>query len=244
MNILAVTTSYTFEFTLICMIAASMYFLLERYKLSDKYKSISTLAFITVALAIIEYFGMREFFDLENLTSANVNYPTEFRYLIWLISTPIMLYTFFVLSGFNRIYKKTALVTLCLNFAMIVSGFFAEMSFSNNLASFNFSLIMFAIGFSCWVGIVYIYNSVLPSYVAKVKSKNQKYLKHCLESLAKIVTFGWLIYPAGLLISFYDPSAETALMRELVYNLGDLFNKIGFVIICFFCAVKLSKLRN
>jgi bacteriorhodopsin len=103
---------------------------------------------------------------------------------------------------------------------------------------------MFAIGFSCWVGIVYIYNSVLPSYVAKVKSKNQKYLKHCLESLAKIVTFGWLIYPAGLLISFYDPSVETALMRELVYNLGDLFNKIGFVIICFFCAVKLSKLRN
>lgn len=244
MNILVVTTSYTFELTLICMIGASMYFLLERYKLSDKYKSISTLAFATVALAIIEYFEMRKFFNLENLTSANVNYPTEFRYLTWVISTPLMLYTFFLLSGFNKIYKKTALVTLCLNFTMIVSGFFAEMSFSNNLASLNFSLVMFTIGFLCWVGIVYIFNFVLPSYLAKVESENQKYLKHCLESIAKIVTFGWLIYPAGLLISFYDPSVETALMRELVYNLGDLFNKIGFVFICFFCAVKLSKLRN
>jgi bacteriorhodopsin len=127
---------------------------------------------------------------------------------------------------------------------MIVAGFFSEISFSRNLASFDFTIIMFAIGFSAWLGIVYIYNVVLPAYLKKVKSKQQKYLQHCLGSLAKIVTFSWLIYPIGLVISFYDPSLETALMRELIYNLGDLFNKIGFVIICYFCAIKLSKLRN
>ena len=80
--------------------------------------------------------------------------------------------------------------------------------------------------------------------IVTVTYNSKTFIKNCLESLAKIVTFGWLIYPAGLLISFYDPSIETTLMRELVYNLGDLFNKIGFVIICFFCAVKLSKLSN
>jgi len=244
MNILAVTTSYSFELTLICMIAASLYFLLERYRLSDKYKRVSTLAFLTVALAIVEYLGMRDFFDLQNLNSADVNFPTEYRYLTWVISTPLMLYTFFVLSGFNNIYKKTAIITLLLNFTMIIAGFFSEISFSRNLASLDFTLIMFAIGFSAWLGIVYIYNFVLPSYLSKVKSSEQKYLQSCLGSLAKIVTFSWLIYPIGLVISFYDPSLETSLMRELIYNLGDLFNKIGFVVICYFCAIKLSKLRN
>ena len=81
MNILALTTSYTFEFTFISMIAASFYFLLERHKLSDKYKSISSLAFLTTALAVIEYYKMSDFFDLKNLSSPSVNYPTEFRYI-------------------------------------------------------------------------------------------------------------------------------------------------------------------
>ena len=67
MNILALTTSYTFEFAFIYMIAASFYFLLERHKLSSKYKSISSLAFLTTALAVIEYYQMSDFFDIENL---------------------------------------------------------------------------------------------------------------------------------------------------------------------------------
>ena len=42
-------------------------FILERYKLSNEYKSISTLAFLTTFLAVIEYYNMREFFSLSNL---------------------------------------------------------------------------------------------------------------------------------------------------------------------------------
>jgi uncharacterized membrane protein len=47
-----------------------------------------------------------------------------------------------------------------------------------------------------------------------------------------------------LLITFYDYTPETMLMRELVYNFGDLFNKIGFSMVCFFCAIKLSKIKS
>lgn len=61
MKTLILVTIYTFEFTFICMIAASFYFLLERYKLSDKYKVISSLAFLTTILAVIEYYKMHPF---------------------------------------------------------------------------------------------------------------------------------------------------------------------------------------
>jgi sensory rhodopsin len=241
MNILALTTSYTFEFTFISMIAASFYFLLERHKLSDKYKSISSLAFLTTALAVIEYYKMSDFFDLKNLSSPSVNYPTEFRYITWLIATPLMLYIFFVLSGFYKSHKKTVMTTLSLNFAMIVTGYFAETTYSNKLMNFNFSITMFAIGFICWLGIVYVYTKYLPEQLELSPSKNQKDLGKCLNILGKLVVFGWALYPAGLFITFYDPSIDTALTRELIYNFGDLFNKIGFSLICFLCAVKLSK---
>ena len=69
MNIFVVTTSYTFEFALITMIAATIYFFLERYSLSDEYKPVSTLAILTTALAVVEYYNMRDFFSLENLSN-------------------------------------------------------------------------------------------------------------------------------------------------------------------------------
>jgi sensory rhodopsin len=241
MNILALTTSYTFEFTFICMIAASIYFLLERYRLSDRYKIVSSLAFLTTSLAVIEYHQMHTFFEVGNLSSQNVNYPTEFRYITWLIATPIMLYIFFVLSGMHKTHKKVIMTTLSLNFAMIVAGYFAETTYSNKLMPLSFSFLMFSIGFVCWLGIVYIYTIYLPKEVNKLERPEKIDLNKCLNVLGKFVLFGWALYPAGLFITFFDPSIETALMRELIYNFGDLFNKMGFALVCFFCAVKLSK---
>ena len=244
MKTLILVTIYTFEFTFICMIAASFYFLLERYKLSDKYKVFSSLAFLTTILAVIEYYKMHPFFTFDALLLKNYRFPTEFRYITWLVATPIMLSIFFVLSGMNKTHKKTMLTVLSLNFMMIIFGYFSESSYSKKTFDFNFTLLTFACGFSCWLLIVWIYNSYLPKEVKKIKTPNKNDLLKCINILNKFVTYGWAIYPLGLLISLYDYTPETMLMRELVYNFGDLFNKIGFSMVCFFCAVKLSKIKS
>ncbi len=241
MNIFAITTSYTFEFALICMIAATIYFVLERYSLSNEYKPISTLAILTTSLAVIEYFNMRDFFTLENLSKENLNYPTEYRYITWLIATPIMLYTYFVLTKLSKTNKPIVILTLSLNFSMIVTGYFAESTYSNGLMPVVFSYSMFAVGFACWIGIVFIFMSTLPKLVSAQNNAGTNNCLKCLGVLQKLVLYGWAIYPLGLFITFFDASVETALVREIIYNFGDLFNKIGFSLICFFCAKKLSK---
>jgi len=241
MNIFAITTSYTFEFALICMIAATIYFVLERYSLSNEYKPISTLAILTTSLAVIEYFNMRDFFTLENLSKENLNYPTEYRYITWLIATPIMLYTYFVLTRLSKTNKPIVILTLSLNFSMIVTGYFAESTYSNGLMPVVFSYSMFAVGFACWIGIVFIFMSTLPKLVSAQNNAGTNNCLKCLGVLQKLVLYGWAIYPLGLFITFFDASVETALVREIIYNFGDLFNKIGFSLICFFCAKKLSK---
>lgn len=241
MNIFAITTSYTFEFALICMIAATIYFVLERYSLSNEYKPISTLAILTTSLAVVEYFNMRDFFTLENLSKENLNYPTEYRYITWLIATPIMLYTYFVLTKLSKTNKPIVILTLSLNFSMIVTGYFAESTYSNGLMPVVFSYSMFAVGFACWIGIVFIFMSTLPKLVSAQNNAGTNNCLKCLGVLQKLVLYGWAIYPLGLFITFFDASVETALVREIIYNFGDLFNKIGFSLICFFCAKKLSK---
>jgi len=241
MNIFAITTSYTFEFALICMIAATIYFILERYSLSNEYKPIGTLAILTTSLAVIEYFNMRDFFTLENLSKSNLNYPTEYRYITWLIATPIMLYTYFALTKLNKTNKPVVILTLSLNFLMIVSGYFSETTFSNGLMPIVFVYSMFATGFACWLGIIYIFGVTLPKLVKEQNNAGTTNCLKCLAVLQKLVLYGWAIYPLGLFITFFDPSVETALTREIIYNFGDLFNKIGFSLICFFCAKRLSK---
>ena len=241
MNILVLTTSYTFEFALITMLAATLYFFLERYNLSDEYKPVSTLAILTTALAVVEYYNMKDFFTLENLSKDTLNYPTEYRYITWLIATPIMLYTYFVLTKLNKTQKPIVILTISLNFLMIVSGYFAESSYSNNTMSIIFSYSMFTVGFVSWLGIVFIFLRTLPKLINNQNNPNNAICLKCLSVVQKLVIFGWAIYPIGLFITFFDNSVGTALTREIIYNFGDCFNKVGFALICFACAKKLSK---
>ena len=211
MNIFAITTSYTFEFALICMIAATIYFVLERYSLSNEYKPISTLAILTTSLAVIEYFNMRDFFTLENLSKENLNYPTEYRYITWLIATPIMLYTYFVLTKLSKTNKPIVILTLSLNFSMIVTCYFAESTYSNGLMPIMFAYSMFAVGFACWIGIVFIFMSTLPKLVSAQNNAGTNNCLKCLGVLQKLVLYGWAIYPLGLFITFFDASVAIAI---------------------------------
>ena len=104
---------------------------------------------------------------------------------------------------------------------------------------FDWSILCTYIG--CWIGIVFIFMSTLPKLVSAQNNAGTNNCLKCLGVLQKLVLYGWAIYPLGLFITFFDASVETALVREIIYNFGDLFNKIGFSLICFFCAKKLSK---
>ena len=124
---------------------------------------------------------------------------------------------------------------------MIVSGYFSESSFSNSTMPLYFSYIMFIIGFGSWLGILYIFNFILPKVIQRNNVNGAIHIQNCLSIVNKFIVYGWAIYPLGLVISFYDSSVETALTREIIYNFGDLFNKVGFSLTCFLCAARLSR---
>ena len=124
---------------------------------------------------------------------------------------------------------------------MIVSGYFSESSVFNSTMPLYFSYMMFTIGFGSWLGILYIFNFILPKVIQASNVNGMVYSK-LFMIVNKFIVYGWAIYPLGLAISFYDSfSVETALTREIIYNFGDLFNKVGFSLTCFLCAARLSR---
>jgi len=50
-----------------------------------------------------------------------------------------------------------------------------------------------------------------------------------------IVSLGWSIYPLGYFLGFLTGVADQTTLN-VIYNIADLLNKIGFVLACWSCA--------
>jgi hypothetical protein len=57
-----------------------------------------------------------------------------------------------------------------------------------------------------------------------------------------IVTVGWAIYPLGYVFGYFTGSGPEDSMRSLniIYNLADVVNKIGFGLVIWAVATKMS----
>ena len=57
-----------------------------------------------------------------------------------------------------------------------------------------------------------------------------------------IVVFGWAIYPIGYVLGYLTGSnpKDSSVMLNVVYNLADVVNKIGFGVIIWAAAVSES----
>ena len=58
---------------------------------------------------------------------------------------------------------------------------------------------------------------------------------------------GWAIYPLGYILTLISNSPDLRVGRELVYNIADLFNKVGFGMVAIYTVrqiVREQKIRE
>lgn len=58
------------------------------------------------------------------------------------------------------------------------------------------------------------------------------------------ILIGWAIYPIGYAVTLFATGVEVQLVRELIYNVADLINKVGFGLIAFFAVKTISTLKQ
>ena len=73
------------------MVAATVFFLVERDRVSAKWKTSLTVVGLVTLIAAVHYFYMRDVWVSTNDT------PTVFRYIDWLLTVPLQMVEFYLI---------------------------------------------------------------------------------------------------------------------------------------------------
>jgi sensory rhodopsin len=219
--------AFTFFTGYMAMLAATVFFLFERGRVAPKWKLSLLVSALITGIAGVHYFYMRDVW-LETGTS-----PTEFRYIDWTLTVPLMCVEFYLLL---RPYgAKIGLMWRLILAAvvMLVTGYIGEaIDQQNNILW----------GVASTLGWAYIVYEIVAGPVAKMaKAASDPSVGQAVSLLRKFVLIGWAIYPIGYMLLpgnllsglGVDPSN-----MDLLYNIGDAVNKIGFGLVIYSMASK------
>ena len=209
------------------MLAATVFFFVERDQVSAKWKTSLTVAGLICGIAFWHYLYMRGVWVETGQT------PTVFRYIDWLLTVPLQMVEFYLIlaactSVAGSLFKKLLIGSL----VMLGFGFMGEAGMMPVLPAF-------IVGVAAWLYMIYeLYAGEGKSAVMTASpAVNSAY-----KAMMYIIVFGWAIYPAGYAAGYLigDGSNVYAQNLNLVYNLADFVNKILFGLVIWHVAVKES----
>ncbi len=223
-DIVQLLVQMTFVVSCLAMGAGAFFFYNEKEKVHPRYRLALLLATIICGIACVMYYYMRDKYV------PGQTFPTQFRYFDWLVTTPLMLLKFTALLNFKD--KMGAMVRLVLwDMVMIVCGYMGEtLGFLGG--GFQMRWVMFSVACGGWLGVlVYLYSGI-----RQQANLQDLETRRCIMLLTKFVTFGWAIYPIGYVVRAAAPNLGDAC--QLVYNIADVVNKVGFGVIVWAAGVQ------
>lgn len=212
-NVLESTTLYTFFVAMIAMGAGAAFFTLMLFRgdLESEHYTAVTVSALICGIACVNYAQMTEIYR-----STGGDFPTAVRYIDWLLTTPLLLLSFPIVLGLGRESLKVYLQLLVLDVAMIVLAFVAEIS---PVGSRDWWLF-FTLSCLCELGILAVLFVSLRDAIYEAPAE----LAAALQVTRMFVLIGWAVYPFGFLLALSGNGAP----RELIYNVADVVNKVGF----------------
>jgi len=196
------------------MLAATVFFFVERDRAQGKWKTSLTIAGLVTGIAFWHYLYMRDVW-VNTGTS-----PTVFRYIDWLITVPLQIVEFYlILAAVTAVSARVFWKLLGASLVMLLGGYLGE----TGVLGVS-EMIGFVVGMAGWLYIIYeIFKgeaSQLNENSGNVASQN------AFKTIRLIVTVGWAIYPIGYFLGMGE--ANTSGTLDIVYNLADLINKAAF----------------
>lgn len=219
---------FTFFIGSMAMMAATVFFFMQYWNVEGKWRDSMLIAGLITFIAAVHYFYMRDFWA-ENGTS-----PTEFRYIDWILTVPLMCVEFYlILKAFGA---KQGLLWKMIGYSvlMLVAGYLGETVYRDQSVLWGF---ISTIGY---VGILY---EVWMGSASKLAgNSNDPKLQGAFRALGWFVFAGWAIYPIGYMTipgGFLDGMLSIEFL-DICYNIGDAINKIGFGLVIYSLAVSKS----
>ena len=224
---------FTFFVGCMAMMAASAFFFLSMSSFDKKWRTSILVSGLITFIAAVHYYYMRSYW-------ADVSEsPTFFRYVDWILTVPLMCVEFYLILKAAGATKKHMWTLIVASTAMLVFGYWGEAVDPGR------AQIWGAISGAAYFYVVYlIFFGELKNLATSAGGETLR----AHNILAKFVLIGWAIYPLGYMIGTADGQWYSFLAdavgqsgRDVVYNVGDAINKIGFGLVVYGWAVAGSK---
>ena len=219
---------FTFFVGCMAMMAASVFFFLSMSSVDKKWKTSLLVSGLITFIAAVHYWYMRDYW------ASFGESPTFFRYVDWILTVPLMCVEFYLILKVAGAQKSLMWRLIFLSVIMLVTGYFGEAVYRDSAAIWGFvsGAAYFAIAYDIWFG-----------KAKKLATEAGGAVLSAHKMLCWFVLVGWSIYPLGYMAGtpgWYD-GIFGGLSMDVIYNIGDAINKIGFGLVVYNLAVTQSK---
>jgi bacteriorhodopsin len=219
---------FTFFVGCMAMMAASVFLFLSINSVDKKWRTSLIVSGLITFIAAVHYWYMRDYW------ASNGESPTFFRYVDWILTVPLMCVEFYLILKVAGAKKSLMWRLIFLSVIMLVTGYFGEAVDRDNAWFWGLisGFAYFVIVYDIWLG---------NAKKLAVKAGGSVLKAH--KTLCWFVLVGWAIYPLGYMAGtpgWYD-SLNGTLNMDIIYNIGDAINKIGFGLVVYSLAVQSSK---
>jgi sensory rhodopsin len=221
--------AFTFFIGTMAMMAASVFFFFELSNTDKKWRTSVLVSGLITFIAAVHYYYMRGY-NLETGDS-----PTFFRYVDWILTVPLMCVEFYLITRKVGASQTLLWKLISASLVMLITGYIGEAIYGGESQSWLWG----AISGAAYFYIVYL---VWFGEVAKLAGNAGPAVAKANKTLAWFVLVGWAIYPLGYILGtkgglfgmqlVADPQAAAASM-DIIYNIGDAVNKIGFGLVIY-----------
>jgi bacteriorhodopsin len=220
---------FTFFVGCMAMMAASAFFFLSLSQFDKKWRTSVLVSGLITFIAAVHYFYMRDYW------AAHMESPTFFRYVDWVLTVPLMCLEFYLILKIAGAKQSMLWRLIFLSVVMLVTGYLGEAVYRDSAAFWGFvsGVAYFVIVYDIWLG-----------SAAKLAKEAGGDVLAAHKILCWFVLVGWSIYPLGYMLGtdgWYSGLHGLNLNIDVVYNIADAINKIGFGLVIYTLAVKSSK---
>jgi len=218
---------FTFFVGSMAMMAASAFFFLSLSQFDKKWRTSVLVSGLITFIAAVHYFYMRDYWETFSES------PTFFRYIDWVLTVPLMALEFYLILKVAGAKQSLLWKMITYSVIMLVTGYIGEVIYPDNAALWGFisGAAYFLIVYEIWLG-----------EASKLAVAAGGEIQKAHNILCWFILVGWAIYPIGYMMgttgwySSFMPAGNI----DVVYNIGDAINKIGFGLVIYTLAVKSS----
>jgi sensory rhodopsin len=219
--------AFTFFIGCMAMLAASVFFFFEVQNTEKRWRTSVLVSGIITFIAAVHYYYMRDY-NLETGQS-----PTFFRYVDWILTVPLMCVEFYLIT--KKAGAKIGLLwkLIAASLFMLITGYIGEAIYPAEKQSWIW-------GFVSGLAYFYIVYLIWFGEVAQLAKNAGTAVAKANKTLAWFVLVGWAIYPLGYIAGteggLFGMKVLEGLSLDIVYNIGDAINKIGFGLVIYMLA--------